>query len=180
MLDRFLTSISPICFSECENLILKMSYSFSFCTTARFTVGGNQISGQIVTGLGGMSKLEYIWLFENDLTGGIPTEIGLLENLIAFDAVGNDLTGGLPTTFTALPNLQVLQLGDNPNLGGTIPTGWVSGSTGSLWRSTLNNTDCDGFTSSNTNTVGSLWNAPFGYVDANNCNVSSYPILCCD
>jgi hypothetical protein len=93
-----------------------------FCTTARFTVGGNQISGQIVAGLGGMSKLEYIWLFENDLTGGIPTEIGLLENLIAFDAVGNDLTGGLSTIFTTLPNLQVLQLGDNPNLGGTIPT----------------------------------------------------------
>lgn len=68
-----------------------------------------------------MSKLEYLWIFENELTGGIPQTISQLENLVAFDAVGNDLTGGLSTIFTSLPNLKVLQLGDNPNLGGTIP-----------------------------------------------------------
>jgi hypothetical protein len=81
-----------------------------------------------------MSKLEFIWLFDNELTGGIPQEIGQLENLIAFDAVGNDLTGGLSTIFTTLPKLEVLQLGDNPNLAsGQIPDAYGNFASGLTW-----------------------------------------------
>ena len=87
----------------------------------RLTLLGRQLTGEIPTELGNLSKLEWLSLWGNQLTGGIPTELGSLSSLQSLDLSVNQLTGEIPTELGRLSNLQSLSLNDNSGLSGPLP-----------------------------------------------------------
>ena len=84
------------------------------------SLGGNQLTGEIPTQLGSLASMEWLDLSLNQLTGEIPAEFGSLFNLQDLYLNGNQLTGEIPTELGGLSNLQVLHLNGN-RLTGEIP-----------------------------------------------------------
>ncbi len=74
-------------------------------------LGDNRLSGEIPPELGNLSDLEYLWLGSNDLTGEIPSELGSLSNLQGIGFVGNDLTGCVPDALRDVPDNDFEELG---------------------------------------------------------------------
>ena len=98
-----------------------------------------QLTGEIPTGLGGLSNLQGLYLWGNQLTGEIPPELGGLSNLEWLDIASNQLTGEIPTELGNLSNLEGLDIASN-QLTGEIPTelGNLSNLTGLyLWGNQL-------------------------------------------
>tara|TARA_Y100000591_G_scaffold317476_1_gene327229 strand:+ start:784 stop:1110 length:327 start_codon:yes stop_codon:yes gene_type:complete len=67
-----------------------------------------------------LTKLERLWLVDNQLTGSIPPEIGNLNDLTSLYLRNNQLTGSIPSEISNLINLNTLFLSSN-NLTGLIP-----------------------------------------------------------
>ncbi|KAI4299066.1 hypothetical protein L6164_032559 [Bauhinia variegata] len=86
----------------------------------RVDLGNAQLSGQLVSNLGQLTKLEYLELYSNNITGKIPQELGNLKNLVSLDLYTNSLTGQIPATLGNLKKLRFLRLNNN-TLSGTIP-----------------------------------------------------------
>lgn len=101
----------------------------------------NSFTGSLPTQLFLLTNLEVIHLNDNFLTGSIPTLIGLLQKLqkleigyhaydtSLFEAFGgvplagsNSLSGSIPTEICLLTNLKFLQLNNNGNLHGSLPS----------------------------------------------------------
>ena len=90
----------------------------------------NDITGTIPTQLGNITTLQVLDLGGNKLTGSIPTQLGNIGSLTHLYLGDNNLTGGIPTQLSngtgtglgSLAALQELELNDNTNLGGSIPT----------------------------------------------------------
>ena len=80
----------------------------------------NNLTGTIPPELGGLVKLQGLWLNHNKLTGSIPSELGGLANLKRLYLGNNKLSGSIPPRLGSLTRLQELALFDN-NLSGTIP-----------------------------------------------------------
>ena len=81
----------------------------------------NQLSpGPIPSELGLLSNLEVIDLAGCQLEGSIPAEFGSLTRLHDLSLHDNSLTGTLPS-FENITNLFMLNVANNPELGGTIP-----------------------------------------------------------
>ncbi|CAB9507197.1 Leucine Rich Repeat [Seminavis robusta] len=81
----------------------------------------NQITGTIMTELGGLTNLRVLKLASNEWTGPIPSELGLLtQNLIELELINNKLSGQVPSALWNLSNLEVFNLGSN-DLSGSIP-----------------------------------------------------------
>ena len=75
-------------------------------------LGGNQLSGEIPSDLGNLSNLEWLWLGSNQLSGEIPSELGNLSNLQGIGLVGNDdLTGCVPDALGDVPDNDFDELG---------------------------------------------------------------------
>ena len=87
-------------------------------------LGGNELIGEIPTGLGDLANLKVLGLGGggNELSGEIPSELRNLANLRVFDLSENQLTGPVPTWLGSLAYLEVLHLGAN-ELSGGIPAG---------------------------------------------------------
>lgn len=84
-------------------------------------LGNNNLNGRIPPELGGLSRLEALWLtFNRGLTGSIPAELGNLSRLVELYLGENGLTGPIPPELGNLPSLTGLLLGGN-RLTGTIP-----------------------------------------------------------
>ena len=79
------------------------------------------MTGEIPTELGNLSKLQRLSLYNNQLTGEIPDELGSLSNLQSLSLSNNRLTGEIPDELDSLSNLQSLSLSNN-RLTGEIPT----------------------------------------------------------
>ncbi|XP_062076807.1 probable LRR receptor-like serine/threonine-protein kinase At3g47570 [Humulus lupulus] len=124
----FLTS-----FTNCTNLIYLQLQENNFggvlpnsignlsATLEFFSVGGNQISGNIPPSVGNLVGLKGLGLYENRLTGAIPTTIGKLYNLVRLYLGSNELSGEIPSSFGNLTVLNNLALNYN-NLQGNIPS----------------------------------------------------------
>ncbi len=80
----------------------------------------NNLSGQLPTEIGNLTKLTYLSLSGNQLTGSIPTEIGNLTELTYLSLSGNQLTGSIPTEIGNLTNLITLSFSGN-QLSGLVP-----------------------------------------------------------
>ena len=87
----------------------------------RLNLGGNQLSGEVPSHLGGLSNLQDLALGANHLSGAIPPELGGLSSLQRLSLWGNQLSGNIPAELGGLSNLQELALGGN-QLSGSIPT----------------------------------------------------------
>ena len=72
--------------------------------------------------LGNLTKLEGLYLYDNQLSGGIPHELGNLINLKSLYLSYNHLTGDLPVQLENLTNLTRLGLNRN-QLTGSVPAG---------------------------------------------------------
>eukprot|EP00797_Seminavis_robusta_P029602 Sro5_g004150.2 (329) ;mRNA; f:69451-70437 len=82
----------------------------------------NQITGTIMTELGGLTNLRILKLASNEWTGPIPSELGLLtQNLLELELINNKLSGQVPSALWNLSNLEVFTLGSN-DLSGSIPS----------------------------------------------------------
>ena len=80
----------------------------------------NQLSGELLAGLGSLANLTILSLSVNRLTGTIPADLGSLSNLTGLYLQENQLTGPIPAELGRLTGLQELSLRDN-QLSGAIP-----------------------------------------------------------
>ena len=83
-------------------------------------VAGNNHSGAIPAGLGGLSSLEVLRL-SGGRTGSIPTQLGGLSSLEVLHIHSDSLTGAIPTQLGGLTSLETLFISAD-GLTGAIPT----------------------------------------------------------
>ncbi|KAG8363629.1 hypothetical protein BUALT_Bualt19G0042300 [Buddleja alternifolia] len=84
------------------------------------SVSGNQLTGQIPSGIGNMSLLSVMDLSRNNLTGIIPPSLGKCSFLKVLDLANNSLSGEIPTSIDQLNQLKSLHLNDNL-ISGNLP-----------------------------------------------------------
>ena len=65
---------------------------------------GNLLSGTIPPELALLSKLEGLFLSNNDLSGITPPKLAELSNLRMFSFYGNDLSGLVPSALRGIPS----------------------------------------------------------------------------
>ena len=87
---------------------------------AGLNLKNNNLTGNMPSELGSLSKLNRLSLSSNHLVGEIPLELGKLIELEWLYLNGNELTGSIPRQLSALTNLTDLWLNEN-ELTGTIP-----------------------------------------------------------
>ncbi|XP_074281501.1 uncharacterized protein LOC141606313 [Silene latifolia] len=85
-----------------------------------FSIGQNQIGGEIPAGFSSLTNLSFLFMYGNEFTGTIPDELGSLRKLEQLDLDSNKLTGIIPKSLGNLPRLSQLYL-DNNRLQGSIP-----------------------------------------------------------
>ncbi|XP_059667960.1 putative receptor-like protein kinase At3g47110 isoform X2 [Cornus florida] len=84
-------------------------------------LGGNQLSGNIPSGIENLFNLTELQLQKNKLTGSIPTSIGNLKMLGRLDLSENELSGHIPSSLSNITQLFALYLEKN-QLIGSIPS----------------------------------------------------------
>jgi Leucine-rich repeat (LRR) protein len=83
-------------------------------------LSGNKITGTIPTALGGLYKLETLYLPDNRLTGGLKAEFCTMDSIKDIDLQNNALSGVLPTELNRLYSIEAIRLSHN-NFTGDIP-----------------------------------------------------------
>ncbi|KAM3310207.1 hypothetical protein ACQJBY_031099 [Aegilops geniculata] len=83
-------------------------------------LSGNQLTGEIPSGIRFLSGIHFLNLSRNHIGGSIPAELGNLVDLELLDLSWNDLSGPIPHSLTSLHYLCVLDLSYN-DLSGKIP-----------------------------------------------------------
>ncbi|KAJ3065155.1 hypothetical protein HDU98_011455 [Podochytrium sp. JEL0797] len=82
---------------------------------------GCALTGTIPIDIGLLENLVCLNLSENSLDGPIPASISKLTKLQYLFLSLNQLSGGIPVALSQCTNLIELNLGNNPNLGGSLP-----------------------------------------------------------
>ena len=80
----------------------------------------NNVTGTLPVEWGGLSELEYLWLWRNSLSGSIPVELEQLSRLQILSLSSNLLSGPIPVELGQLSELRELILWNN-SLSGSIP-----------------------------------------------------------
>ncbi|OQU78815.1 hypothetical protein SORBI_3008G053000 [Sorghum bicolor] len=97
-------------------------------------IGINEFSSSMPKGIGNLTKLEYLFLFDNKLTsvidaidfsvnrfgGSLPDSIGKIQMITHLNLSVNSFNGTIPNSLNKLTNLHILDLSHN-NISGTIP-----------------------------------------------------------
>lgn len=82
-------------------------------------LGGNNLSGTLPQGLGGMRSLQHLDLSENGGIGGtLPSELGLLQRIRILKLNDNAFEGSIPKEVFELRNLKEISLDGNGALNG--------------------------------------------------------------
>ncbi|KAH9676417.1 MDIS1-interacting receptor like kinase 2 [Citrus sinensis] len=96
-------------------------FNFScFPNLESFRIWYSNISGNIPSEIGALSKLQILDLSHNNLTGTIPSKLGNLNNLVELYLSRSNLNGPIPSTLGHLTRLSILDLSSN-SLVGPIP-----------------------------------------------------------
>ncbi|KAE9610647.1 putative protein kinase RLK-Pelle-LRR-XII-1 family [Lupinus albus] len=93
---------------------------FNCSKLSTLSLGQNNFSGSIKSGIGNLLNLQRLLLNTNSFTGPIPPEIGSLNKLITLSLSENKFSGHIPPELSKLSLLQGLSL-ENNVLEGTIP-----------------------------------------------------------
>ena len=81
-----------------------------------------RLTGTMMTEIGRMTNLEWLWFQRSGITGTLPTEIGLMTSIIEFQVHETpELTGPLPSELGLMANLEYLFMWDC-QFSGRIPT----------------------------------------------------------
>lgn len=80
----------------------------------------NGLKGELPPEIGAFPSLLFLDLTHNSIFGHIPKEISMLKNLREFRAGYNTFTGGIPEELYDMDLLRVIELCNNPHLGGNI------------------------------------------------------------
>nr|XP_024391349.1 probable LRR receptor-like serine/threonine-protein kinase At1g06840 [Physcomitrium patens] len=93
----------------------------------RLQLDENLLSGNIPQSLGNLTNLRHMHLNNNSLTGTIPKEINGNNGskLVHVLVDNNNLTGPLPASLGSLPEIVIIQVDNNPSIGGHLPVEWV-------------------------------------------------------
>lgn len=93
----------------------------------RLNVYGNELSGQLPSELGRLTRLLSLDLSENQFAGSLPTELALVTNLaiLAIHQTAGKLQGQIPA-FDVFPNMKELNLESNM-FEGQIPDNFLAG-----------------------------------------------------
>ncbi|KAL2330548.1 hypothetical protein Fmac_018129 [Flemingia macrophylla] len=83
-------------------------------------LSSNAFSGEIPSGIGGLSSLQVLNISTNNISGSIPVGIGELKSLYIIDFSDNKLNGSIPPEIEGAVSLSELRLQKN-FLGGRIP-----------------------------------------------------------
>lgn len=81
----------------------------------------NNLVGNLPTEIGDLCQITSLDLAENTLSGNIPTSITNLTDLFYLALTNNQLEGGIPADIGNLTQLENFRIGNNPQLGGTLP-----------------------------------------------------------
>ncbi|XP_078160423.1 leucine-rich repeat protein 1-like isoform X2 [Carex rostrata] len=101
-------------------------------SVVKIDLGLAGLSGSLISQLGELTYLEYLYLQYNNISGEIPTSFGNLTNLILLELEWNQLNGTIPTSLGNLYYLKYLNLNGNM-LSGSLPLDVLSlVTTGSL------------------------------------------------
>ncbi|KAL6641992.1 hypothetical protein ACP70R_020173 [Stipagrostis hirtigluma subsp. patula] len=94
-------------------------YSLTNCTKLEiFSLGTNQLEGQIPSSIGNLSvRLQVLLFGSNKISGYFPTGIENLRSLSALGLEENQFTGAIPEGLGTLKNLQILSLSNNAFTG---------------------------------------------------------------
>ena len=88
----------------------------------------NQLSGQIPTELGYLTRLEHFVAFDNALSGTLPDELGALRELLTFNVGINNLNGTIPESYGFWDGIEILDVSHNSLSGVTSPLSeWPEG-----------------------------------------------------
>jgi Leucine-rich repeat (LRR) protein len=82
---------------------------------------GGGLTGSIPAGVGSLTKLKHLDLYDNYLSGPIPTQWGSPTALTYLDLSYNQLSGSIPAGLGGLTQLTHLDLSMNHQLTGSIP-----------------------------------------------------------
>ncbi len=80
----------------------------------------NNLAGSIPAGIGNLTKLQILYLWNNHLTGDIPSTLGNLTKLQYIGIHQNNLTGDLNWIGTPTSMIQLFYY-SNPDLDCTLP-----------------------------------------------------------
>ncbi|CAB9504669.1 LRR receptor-like serine threonine-protein kinase [Seminavis robusta] len=85
------------------------------------SLGSNSFSGWLPTEIFRLTDLAKISIDSNLISGTIPSEAGKLQGLTQLSMSKNAFTGSVPSELGQMTGLRFFDLGDNPQLTGTLP-----------------------------------------------------------
>ncbi|KAJ8431118.1 hypothetical protein Cgig2_004709 [Carnegiea gigantea] len=83
-------------------------------------LGQNFLTGPVSSGIGNLTRMQYLDFGINAFYGSLPKELGKLTDLLSLYIDSSGVSGPIPPSFANLQNLQILWASDN-ELTGSIP-----------------------------------------------------------
>jgi Leucine-rich repeat (LRR) protein len=84
----------------------------------------NKLTGPLPVAYRNLTALENVYLGDNQFTGNLPAAWSQLKQLQELEVTSNNLTGPLPPSWGQLKQLQFLMLANN-SLTGSVPSRWT-------------------------------------------------------
>ena len=97
-----------------------------FASLTHLSLDSNRITGSLPTEIGLLTALEHLNLGANLLEGPIVSQIASLSALTSLELGSTSLSGTIPSLIGLMSNLQVLDISNNNQLSGAVPSSFCS------------------------------------------------------